>query len=298
MRSRALRRPRPSPSSGVGRRRHLFGISPRAGPRRGIVARRPRRPRGAPLGARARAILRALALVGRTLVFETLTVTAATVARDERATAASSPDNLGARQVARGDGHVLVSVRPRWPRPHPRARRGRARASVGSRPGPRRRVALDPPGGRAWTVRAPRRRRAAGYYRCAFDGGARGVGLIMPYATRSPDGTLVAYVDPVPQGPRARLVAIEGGAPRDLGDASSYCAPSGRRRTRCGFRDARGRAGVGRARRRRARAALTGRTRRGARDCSGRAPRSRGAVRDGAKIVVERRSELRVHAAP
>ena len=41
----------------------------------------------------------------------------------------------------------------------------------------------------------------------------------------SPDGARIAYVDPLPQGPRARVIALEGGEARDVGDASSYCRP-------------------------------------------------------------------------
>jgi hypothetical protein len=120
--------------------------------------------------------------------------------------------------------------------------------------------------------------------------------VVMIYATVSPDGRRVAYVDPAPRGPRALLVDLAGGTPRDVGDASSYCRPVwSSARTLWISRRAQGtpewvEIDVD--------ARPTGRTLRGARDCSDGLPDPAGPTRDGAKIVVDWRSELRVHAAP
>jgi hypothetical protein len=158
------------------------------------------------------------------------------------------------------------------------------------------------PGGRSWTF-VRKAGDAPGFYLCAFRGACRRLtDVVMPYATVSPDGALVAYVDPAPQGARAHLVAFTNGElhdDRDVGDAGSYCRPvwSSARTLWISRRGAGTPEGVeidvgG------ANARPTGRTLRGARDCSDGLPDPAGPTRDGAKIVVSWRAELRAHPVP
>jgi eukaryotic-like serine/threonine-protein kinase len=248
------------------------------------------------LGRVAGHVMHSLALVGRALVFATHEF-GGDLWLETNGQGRLVTRNLGGREVARGGGRVLVAIR----------RDGLERIVEVDEDGHERSLTAGPvdespsilPGGRAWTY-VRHGGDAPGYYRCAFDGAcARVLDLIMPYATVSPDGTLVAYIDPVPQGQRARLVPLAGGAPRDLGDGGSYCAPvwsSPRtlwisRRTEgaptwveldVATPDAR----------------PTGRTRPGTRACADGLPDPASPVRDGARIVVSAKSELRVHAVP
>jgi Protein kinase domain len=209
--------------------------------------------------------------------------------------------DLGGREVARDGDRVLVSVmRAGQGRIVELDAQGHERGVLTT--GPRDDAPSILPGGRAWTF-VRKVGDGPGFYLCAFGGACRRLtDTIMPYATVSPDGALVAYVDPAPQGARAHLVTFTGGAlrdDRDIGDAGSYCRPvwsSARtlwisRRgggtpewveIDVGGTDAR----------------PTGRTLRGARDCSDGQPDPAGPTRDGAKIVVDWSSELRAHAVP
>jgi hypothetical protein len=211
---------------------------------------------------------------------------------------------LGGRELARDGDRVLVSVmREGQERVVELDAAGHERGPLTS--GPRDSSPSILPGGRVWTY-VRKAGDAPGFYRCAFGGACKRISeAIMPYATVSPDGRRVAYVDPAPQGPRARLVDLGGGRERDVGDASSYCRPvwsSARtlwisRRAAgtpewvevdVGAPDEKTPAASGPSVR------PTGRTARGLRDCSDGLPDPSGPVRDGAKIVVDWRSELRV----
>jgi len=206
---------------------------------------------------------------------------------------------LGAREVARGGGHVLVSaIRDGRSRIVELDDQGHDRGFLS--PGPQDEAPSILPDGLAWTY-VRRSGDAPGLYRCAFGGAcARLAATIMPYATVSPNGQRLAYVDPEAQGPRARIVALTGGPARDVGDASSYCGPVwSSARTLWISRRAAGTPewvevdvdepdG----------ARPTGRTLRGTRDCSDGLPDPSGPTRGGARIVVDWRSELRLQAKP
>jgi Protein kinase domain len=237
--------------------------------------------------------LRALALVGGDLVFASdryggdLWIDAGDGGR-------VVTHDLGAREVARGGGHVLVSTQEKIIELD---EAGQVRGPLTA--GPRDETPSILPDGRAWTY-VRRAGDAPGLYRCAFGGAcARLSDTIMPYATLSPDGTRVAYVDPEPSGPRARVVALAGGAAHDVGDASSYCRPvwSGPH-TLWISRRAAGTPEWVEVDVDAPEARPTGRTRGGARDCSDGLPDPAAPMRDGVKIVIDWRSELRVHAAP
>ena len=241
--------------------------------------------------------LRALALAGDELVFASYHY-GGELWLDDGGAGRVVTRNLGARDFARGGGRVLVSVmRGGQERIVELDDDGRERGVLTS--GPRDATPSILPDGRTWTY-VRRSGEAPGFYRCVFGGTcARVRDVIMALTTVSPDGRRVAYVDPAPQGPRARLVDLVGGTPRDVGDAGSFCRPVWSSthtlwisRRAAGTPewvevdvDAPG-------------APPTGRTLRGARDCSDGLPDPAGPVRDGAKIVVDWRSELRVHAAP
>jgi hypothetical protein len=211
---------------------------------------------------------------------------------------------LRGRELARDGDRVLVSVmREGEERVVDLDAAGHERGPLTS--GPRDSSPSILPGGRVWTY-VRKAGDAPGFYRCAFGGACKRISdAIMPYATVSPDGRRVAYVDPAPQGPRARLVDLGGGRERDVGDASSYCRPvwsSGRTlwiSRRAGGTPEWVEIDVGAPDEASPAAGElsvrpTGRTVRGQRDCSDGLPDPAGPVRDGAKIVVDWHSELRV----
>jgi hypothetical protein len=216
--------------------------------------------------------------------------------------------NLSAKEIARGGGHILASAE----------RGGDLRIveldDAGHElgvltAGPRDEAPSILPDGRAWTY-VRRAGDGPGFYRCRFGGACAHLSeAIMQYATVSPDGARVAYLDPLPQGIRARIVALGGGPVRDVGDASSYCRPVwSSSRTLWISRRAGGTpewieldvdaapnaASNARPTGQALDARPTGRTMRGARDCSDGLPDPAGPTRDGAKVVVDWRSELRV----
>jgi hypothetical protein len=242
--------------------------------------------------------LAALALVGDALVFASY--------RYGGELALDGPDgehvvtrDLQAREVARGGGHVLVStLRGGQERIVELDDRGRELGVLS--PGPRDEAPSILPGGREWTY-VRRAGDAPGFYRCRFGGAcSRVTDAVMQYAAVSPDGARVAYVDTAPQGTRARVLALaQPEAPaRDVGDASSYCRPVwSSARTLWISRRGEGTpewleldVGAPDAR-------PTGRTIRGARDCSDGLPDPAGPSRDGARIIVDWRSELRIQRA-
>jgi hypothetical protein len=207
--------------------------------------------------------------------------------------------DLGGRELARQGDRVLASV---WNGGQERIAeldtQGRPRGFLTA--GPRDGAPSILPGGTAWTY-VRRAGNAPGFYLCARAGACKRISqAIMPYATVSPDGKRVAYVDPAPQGPRARLVDLGGSAERDVGDASSYCRPVwSSARTLWISRRAEGtpewvEIDVGAPDEDGAGVRPTGRTLHGMRDCSDGLPDPAGPTRDGAKIVVDWRSELRV----
>jgi hypothetical protein len=212
--------------------------------------------------------------------------------------------DLGGREVARSSERVLVStMRAGQERIVELDGAGRERGPLTA--GPRDASPSILPGGTAFTY-VRKAGDAPGFYRCEFGGACRRLtDAIMPYATVSPDGRRVAYVDPAPQGTRARLFDLSGGAGRDIGDASSYCRPvwSSARTVWISRRGGGtpewiemdvGEAAAGPP----AAAQPTGRTLRGMRDCSDGLPDPAGPTRDGVKIVVDWRSELRVQSMP
>ncbi|HVZ71264.1 MAG TPA: serine/threonine-protein kinase [Polyangia bacterium] len=245
--------------------------------------------------------LRTLALAGDALVFS-----ASRWGGDVQLETAGGPPivthGLVARDVARGGGRVLATLREDG---HNRIfeldEQGHVRRRLTD--GPTDESPSILPGGDAFTY--VRRAGESGFYRCTFGDGRGAVACtrlleaVMPYATVSPDGRLVAYIDPQPQGPRARLIALDTGEARDLGDAGSYCAPvwSSARTVWVSRRtqgvptwveldvDAGG-------------ARTAGRTQRGSRACPDGLPDPAAPVRDGAKVVVSWRAELRTIAAP
>jgi hypothetical protein len=246
--------------------------------------------------------LGALALAPGALVFASWRFSG-DVSIDDGGAARVVTRDLGARELARAGDRVLVSV---WSGAEERIAeldaRGRPHGFLTA--GPRDGSPSILPGGKAWTY-VRKAGDAPGFYLCAEAGACKRISqTIMPYATVSPDGRRVAYVDPAPSGPRARLVDLGGGPERDVGDASSYCRPvwSSARTLWISQRAAgtpewveidvgepdEGRAASGPSVR------PTGRTLRGLRDCSDGLPDPAGPTRDGAKIVVEWRSELRV----
>ncbi|HVU50205.1 MAG TPA: serine/threonine-protein kinase [Polyangia bacterium] len=211
--------------------------------------------------------------------------------------------DLHAKEMARGGGRVLASVE----------RGGVFRVvelDVAGHelgvlsPGPRDEAPSILPDGRVWTY-VRRAGDAPGLYRCRFGGACGRISeAVLQYATVSPDGARVAYVDPLPQGLRARIVPLGGGPARDVGDASSYCRPVwSSARTLWISRRAGGapewiEVDVGDAGGAAPDARPTGRTLRGARDCSDGLPDPAAPMRDGAKIVIDWRSELRVQPMP
>jgi hypothetical protein len=213
--------------------------------------------------------------------------------------------NLHAKEMARGGGRILASVeRGGAFRIVELDDAGRERGVLS--PGPRDEAPSILPDGRVWTY-VRRAGDAPGFYRCRFGGAcARLSEAIMQYATVSPDGARVAYVDPQPQGCRARIVALAGGEARDVGDASSYCRPVwSSPRTLWVSRRGAGTpewveldVGSPTSPPMGATVVPTGRTLRGARDCSDGLPDPAGPTRDGAKIAVDCRSELRVQPIP
>jgi hypothetical protein len=257
-----------------------------------VVARSARR-----LGDVPGSHLRALALAGHVLAFASYRY-GGELWLDTGRGGRLVTHGVQAREVARGAGHLLVSV------VHTGKEwivelddQGRQRGAVTS--GPRDESPSILPDGRSWTY-VHRTGDAPGFYRCQWGGScARISQAIMPYATVSPDGTRVAYVDPAPQGSRARLAPLVGGAPHDVGDASSYCRPVwSSAHTLWISRRAEGIPEWVEIDVDGPEARPTGRTQRGARDCSDGLPDPAAPVRDGAKIVVDWRSELRVHAVP
>jgi len=277
--------------------RHLVGLAHERGRGGEVVtvdadARRARR-----VGRLPGQVLTSLALTGQTLVFASYRYGGDLWLDDERGGRVVTHD-LGGREVARGGGRVLVSsMRDGRERIVELDDEGGVRGVLTA--GPRDEAPSILPGAAAWTY-LRRAGDAPGLYRCAFGGGcARVSDVVMPYATVSPDGRRVAYVDPAPRGPRALLVDLAGGAPRDVGDASSYCRPVwSSARTLWISRRAQGTPEWVELDVDAPDAHPTGRTLRGARDCSDGLPDPAGPTRDGAKLVVDWRSELRVHAAP
>jgi len=260
-----------------------------------VAAREARR-----LGTVGEQHLAALALAGDALVFASYRY-GGDVWIDDGAFGRVVTRNLGAKEIARGKGHVLVAAE----------RGGDLRIvdldDAGHElgvlsPGPRDEAPSILPDGRTWTY-VRRAGDAPGFYRCRFGGAcARVTETTMQYATVSPDGARVAYVDPLPQGVRARVVPLTGGPARDVGDASSYCRPVwSSARTLWISRRAAGtpewiEIDVGAAGEPDARP--TGRKMRGARDCSDGLPDPAGPTNDGARIVIDWRSELRVQPMP
>jgi hypothetical protein len=257
------------------------------------------------LGLVANQHLAALALAGDALVFASFHY-GGDVWVDDGAGGRLVTKDLGAKEMARAGGHVLASVeRCGEFRIVELDDDGRERGVLSA--GPRDEAPSILPDGRVWTY-VRRAGAAPGFYRCRFGGAcARISEAVMQYATVSPDGARVAYVDPQPQGCRARVVALAGGEARDVGDAGSYCRPVwSSARTLWISRRAGGtpewvELDVGPAEPRAASAPAivpTGRTLRGGRDCSDGLPDPAGPTRDGAKIVVDWRSELRVQPIP
>ncbi len=244
-----------------------------------------------------------LALAPRALVFASWRFSG-DVWIDDGASGRVVTRNLQARELARAGERVLASVmRGGQDVIVELDAEGHERGVL--TPGPRDDSPSILPGGDAWTY-VRKAGDKPGLYRCAFGGPcARLSEEIMPYATVSPDGRRIAYVDPAPQGPRARLFELEGGAERDVGDASSFCRPvwSSSRTLWISRRAAGtpewveidvgqpdGPAGQT------ASGVPTGRTMRGLRACSDGLADPASPVRDGAKIIVDWRSELRVQA--
>jgi hypothetical protein len=287
--------------------RRLFGLAFEHGHGAEIVALDTETREARRLGAVPNQHLAALAFAGDALVFASFHY-GGDIWMDDGAGGRGRlvTSNLGAKEMARGGGHVLASVE-----------RGGAFRIVELddaghelgvlSPGPRDEAPSILPDGRVWTY-VRRAGSAPGFYRCRFGGAcARLSEVVMQYATASPDGTRVAYVDTAPQGPRARVVPLEGGEARDVGDASSYCRPVwSSPRTLWVSRRGAGTPEwvelyVGSPADPPSHAAdvvPTGRTMRGARDCSDGLPDPAGPTRDDAKIVVDWRSELRVQQMP
>jgi CBS domain-containing protein len=276
----------------------LFGIVTAGDPRSELIEVDPVHRTGRRIGRVPGESLRALAVTGESLVFATYHY-GGDVWLDDGGDGRLITSGLGAREVARGGGHVLATVRRGGgvERIIELDEQGRERGAVTNGP-----VDESPsilPGARAWTY-TRRAGESPGFYRCVFGGPCKRLSdVVMPYATVSPDGLRVAYIDPAPQGSRARVADLAGGAPRDVGDGGSYCAPvwSSPRTLWISRRavgtpvwtevdiDAPG-------------APPTGRTLRGARACTDGLPDPAAPTRDGAKIVVNWRSELRVHPLP
>jgi hypothetical protein len=237
--------------------------------------------------------LTALALTGDALVLASERFSGELSIDDARGGHVVTHD-LQAREVARDGARLLVSAL------HDGAVRiveldgeGRTRGFLTD--GPRDEAPSILPGGREWTyVRHVGER--LGLYRCAFAGGCRRLTQApLFYATVSPDGRRVAYVDPAPQGQRARLVALAGGEARDIGDASSFCRPVwSSSRTLWISRRAEGTPEWVEIDVDTPDARPTGRTMRGERHCSDGLPDPAAPTRDGVKIVADWRSELRV----
>jgi hypothetical protein len=276
--------------------RRLFGIAVENTDAAVVVSLDTEARRAHRLGALPGQNLRMLARAGRELVFSTFQFGGDVWVDDERGGRFIARD-VHAREIARGGGHILVSVR----------RGGVQRIVELDEEGRRRGFLTDGPiddspsvlpGGRAWTY-VRRGGDAPGFYRCEFGGGCKRLfSTIMPYATVSPDGTRVAYIDPAPQGPRARLVGIDGEGGRDIGDGSSYCAPvwSSRRTVWISRRtdgspewievDVDGPARP------------TGRRQAGTYACSDGTPDPASPLRDGARIIATWRAELRAQTVP
>jgi hypothetical protein len=274
----------------------LFGIAAVHGGESEIVAldldaRRARR-----LGAIPGQSLRNLTRVGHHLVFSSYHLSGDVVLDDARGPRVIARD-VRAREIARGGGHILINV-------HEGGRErigeldeeGRWRGFLSNGPADESPSVL--PGGREWAF-VRRGGAAPGYYRCAFGGGCvRVTSLLLLDATISPDGARIAYLDPAPQGARARLVGIDGKGSREIGDASSYCGPvwSSPRTLWISRRtegtpawielDVEGEPSP------------TGRRFAGTRDCSDGIADPASPARDGVRLVANWRSELRAQRAP
>jgi hypothetical protein len=254
------------------------------------------------LGGVTGQFIRALSLVGHTLVFSTYHF-GGDVWIDDGEGGRVVTHGLAAREVARRGERVLVSsVRGGRERIVELDEHGAERGILTE--GPRDEAPSILPSGREWTY-LRRGGDAPGFYRCVFGGGCTRLSdTVMPFAAVSPDGTRIAYVDPAPQGPRARVVALAGGPSRDVGDASSYCRPvwSSAHTLWISRRgegtpewlevdvDAHGSNAPS--------VKPTGRTLRGTRDCSDGQPDPAGPTSDGVKLVVDWRSELRTQPLP
>ncbi|MDB4982257.1 MAG: hypothetical protein JWM82_3009, partial [Myxococcales bacterium] len=276
--------------------RRLYGIVNERGRGSQLVGVDVEERRATRLGRVPGHVVHSLALVGRSLVFASHPF-GGDLWLETNGRGRVVTQNLGGREVSRADGRILVAIR----------RDGLERIVEVDEEGHERSLTAGPvdespsilPGGRAWTY-VRRGGDAPGYYRCVFEGACtRVLELIMPYATVSPDGTLVAYEDPVPQGPRARLVALAGGAPRDLGDGGSFCAPVwSSPRTLWISRRTEGAPTWVELDVAAPEVRPTGRTRPGSRACADGLPNPAAPLRDGARIIVSATSQLRVHAVP
>jgi hypothetical protein len=282
--------------------RHLIGVVHENDRQPAIVAVDAETKAARRLGGVEGQYIGALALVGQSLVFSSFHYGGDVwIGGGQDPGGRIVTHGLGAREVARGGAHVLVStLRGGRERIVEFDEDGRERGVLTE--GPRDESPSILPGGRGWTY-VRRGGDGPGFYRCAFGGGCtRLTDLVMPYAAISPDGTSVAYVDPAPQGPRARVVALSGGPSRDVGDASSYCRPVwSSAHTLWISRRGEGtpewlEVDVGGS----ASAVVkpTGRTLRGVRDCSDGMPDPVAPISDGVKIVVDWRSELRALPLP
>jgi hypothetical protein len=275
----------------------LFGVATGGSARSEIVEVDPRRRTGRHVANVPGECLRALTRVGDALVFATYH-TGGDVWIGDDATGRLVTHDLGAREVARGGGHVLATVRRGGQEVIVELDdQGRERGVVTD--GPTDESPSILPSGRAWTY-VRRGGGAPGLYRCAFGGACeRVLDVVMPYATVSPDGLRVAYIDPAPQSSRARMIDLATGASRDVGDGGSYCAPVwSSAHTLWISRRSEGTPEWVEVDVDAPDARPTGRTRRGARACTDGMPDPAAPERDGAKIVVNWRSELRRHALP
>jgi hypothetical protein len=271
--------------------RHLFGIAAENGDASVVVALDTEARRARRLGGMPGRNLRTLARAGGQLVFSTFQFGGDVWVEDERGGRVVARD-VHAREVARGGGHILITIRQGGVQRIARLdEEGRWRGFLTAGPTDDSPSVL--PGGTAWTY-LRRGGEAPGFYRCEFRGTCRRLlSTIMHYATVSPDGTRVAYVDPAPQGTRARVVGIDGQGSRDVGDASSFCGPAwSSNDTLWISRRAEGTpewlevdvSGPARP---------TGRRFAGTRDCSDGTPDPAAPLRDGARIIVSWRAELR-----
>lgn len=271
--------------------RRLFGIAAERGDAYVVISLDTEKRRAWRLGGIPGQNLRTLARAGDQLVFSTFQFGGDVWVEDEHGGRVVARD-VHAREIARGGGHILITVQQggvmRILDLDP-AGRGRGFLTSGPVDG----APSVLPGGKAWTY-LRRGGDAPGFYRCEFGGGCKRLSpTIMHYATVSPDGTRVAYVDPAPQGTRARVVGIDGLGSRDVGDASSFCAPAwSSEHTLWVSRRTEGTPEwievdvTGAAR-------PTGRRLAGKRDCTDGTPDPASPLRDGARIIVSWRAELR-----